>query len=69
MRILLVILAFLAALYFLANDPEPVPIEETVIGDQVRVLEDAKSLDAEYLKASEAHQRQLDQAVEGDSGD
>lgn len=72
---ILLILALLGAWFFWAGpgagkrEPEaPMPVEETFIGDQVRVLNKAKDTERAYLESVDAHQRQLEQQLEDGGG-
>ncbi len=50
------------------EDPPPVPIEDTFMGDTVKAKENAQGYEQEYLDATRERQRQMDEQLERDSG-
>jgi hypothetical protein len=68
MRFLVALIIVLLALYFLMPEPEPVPVEESIIGDQVKVLRKAEGIEKDYLKATESHQQRLEEQLNEDNG-
>ena len=65
MRILVFIIVVLLLAYALWPDPEPVPVEETFIGDQIKPLRKAEKFQEEdYLKALDQHRQEMDQQAD-----
>ena len=72
---ILLILALLGAWFFWAGpgaskrEPEPpMPVEETFIGDQVRVLNKAQDTERQYLESVDAHKQRLEEQLEDGGG-
>lgn len=61
---ILVLAGALALLAGCGERPEPPPVEETVLKEQVEALERARAVEAEALKRNQ----ELDRRVERDSG-
>ena len=68
MRFLVILIIVLLAFYFLMPEPEPVPVEESFIGDQIKPLRKAEGVEQDYLKASEAKRKQLEEQLSEDGG-
>lgn len=68
MRWLLLIIVLLAAWWFF-TDPEPIPVEETYIGEPVRKLREAEAFEEEYLDATAERQKAMEEALEAQDGD
>lgn len=66
MRWILLILLLLLAAWQLMPEPEPVPVEETVIGAPIGVLREAEGLDARQLEQAEERKRRMEEALGGD---
>lgn len=66
MRQLLILLVLVLLAWKFWPVPEPVPVEETVIGEPVKRLQEAEQFEAQYLEQSEARKRRLEEAMEGD---
>lgn len=65
MRWLLLLLVLLLVAWQLLPEPEPVPVEETVIGAPVGVLHEAEELDARHLEQAEERKRRMEEALDG----
>jgi hypothetical protein len=65
--LILLILAALAFFYFLP-EREPVPVEETFIGDEIRAVQKAEAFEQEYLDATRARQEQMEKELEEAAG-
>ena len=59
MRFLIVLLMLLLAIYYFLPEPEPVPAEESFIGDQVKTLRRAEAYEDEYLKAADDRKQRM----------
>lgn len=68
MKLLLALLIILLLVWHFWPEPEPVPVEESFISDQVKVLEDMQSLETDLQKADEARRRRLEEEIEKQSG-
>jgi len=68
MRFLLILIVVLLAFYFFMPEPEPVPAEESFIGNQIKPLRKAEGVQEDYLKASEAKRKQLEDQLSEDGG-
>ena len=68
MRFLLILIVVLLAFYFFMPEPEPVPVEESFIGNQIKPLRKAEGVQEDYLKASEAKRKQLEDQLREDGG-
>lgn len=68
MRFLLVLIVILLAVWYFLPEPEPVPAEESFIGDQVRLLNDAGGVEQRHLEDVRARQQRMEEQLEGDSG-
>jgi len=49
-------------------DPPPIPVEETFIGEPIKRLNEAKAFEDEYLKATEAHKKEMEKKLEESTG-
>ncbi len=65
MRWLLVLLIILLLAWRFLPRPDPVPAEEGMFAEPVRQLREAESVEQRHLQDVEAHQRRLDEAVDG----
>jgi hypothetical protein len=65
--LILLILAALAFYYFLP-EPEPVPVEEGFLGDEIRAVQKAQDFEQEYLDATRARQEKMEEALEESGG-
>ena len=68
MRFLVILIVVLLAFYFFMPEPEPVPVEESFIGNQIKPLRKAEGVQEDYLKASEAKRKQLEDQLSEDGG-
>ena len=66
MRVFLILLVLALLAWKLMPAPEPVPIEESVIAEPVKRLQEAEQLESQYLDQSEARKQRLEEAVDGD---
>lgn len=66
MRWVLLILLLLLAAWQLIPEPEPVSVEDTVIGAPIGVLREAEGLDERQLEQAEERKRRLEEALDGD---
>ncbi len=64
---IILILVLLAVLYFMP-EPDPVPAEESFIGDQVKILRKAETYQDEYLKNDEERQKRMEEELEKAAG-
>lgn len=68
MRWLLALLIILLAIWYFLPEPEPVPVEETFIGDQVKTLKKAESFEQQHLDAVREQQERMDKQLEDADG-
>ena len=70
MRWFIFLLLVLAALWYIRGieDVKPPPIEEGIIGGPVKALRKAEGFEKSYLNETQAHQKQLEEQLEKDSG-
>lgn len=70
MRWFIFLLLVLAGLWYLRGleEVEPPPIEEGIIGGPVKALHKAQGYEKTYLQDTQAHQKQLEEQLEKDSG-
>jgi hypothetical protein len=68
MRWLIALILILLLALYLWPEPAPVPVEESVIAEPVNALKQAEGFEAEYLDAEEERQKQLEAALEEQSG-
>ena len=68
MRGLIILIILILLVWKLWPQPEPLPIEETYIGDQVKVLEKAEDFEQQYLDATKARQDRIDRQVDDPDG-
>jgi hypothetical protein len=54
--------------FFYWPRPDPIPAEETFIGEPIKKLNQAKAFEDEYLKATEAHKAEMEKQLEEASG-
>ena len=67
MRYLILLIVILLAAWALWPEPEPIPVEETFIGDQIRPLRKAEKFQQEdYNKGLDDYRRKMDEQEEGD---
>lgn len=66
LRVFLILLVLALLAWKLMPAPEPVPVEETVIGEPVKRLQEAEQLESQYLEQTEARKQRLEQAADGD---
>ncbi len=66
MRVFLILLVLALLAWKLVPSPEPVPVEETIIGEPVKRLQEAEQLEAQYQEQTEARKRRLEEAVDGE---
>jgi hypothetical protein len=68
MRFLIVIIVLLLAVYKFMPEPEPVPLEEGIIGEQVKVLRKAENYEDQYIKSTDARKEQMEDHLEKSAG-
>ena len=68
MRWLIALIVILLAVFHFMKDPPSRPVEETFIGDQVRLLKDAENIEDQYLDAVQKAQQQMEKDLEDDTG-
>ena len=68
MRFLIALIIVLLAFWYFLPEPEPVPAEESFIGDQVKILNDAKSYEDRHLENVRAQQERMERQLEEDAG-
>ena len=64
MRILL-FLIFVVLLWLFWPEQEPIPVEETFIGEQVKTLKEAEQFKDDYGEALGRHRDEIDKQVDG----
>jgi len=65
--LIFLILAALAFFYFLP-EREPVPVEETFIGDEIRAVQKAEAFEQEYLDAVRERQEKMEAELDEAGG-
>jgi hypothetical protein len=70
MRWFLFLILVFAVLWYIRGMEEvrPQTVEETFIGDQVKVLRKAENFEKSYLEATDEHKKQMEEQLEKDSG-
>ena len=68
MRWLIALIVILLAIFHFMKEPEPRPIEETFIGNQVKVLKDAENYESDYLKSVDEAKRKMEEEIEKSGG-
>ena len=68
MKFFLALIIILLAIYFFMPEPEPVPVEESFIGDQVKTLRKAEGVESDYLEATKAQQKRMEEQLAEDEG-
>jgi len=68
MRWLILLLVIILTVYYFLPESEPIPIEETFIGEPVKALQDAQSYEEEYLKANEERAKRMEEELEKATG-
>ena len=68
MRWLILLLVIILTVYYFMPEPEPIPIEETFIGEPVKALQDAQGYEDEYLKANEERRKRMEEELEKATG-
>lgn len=68
MRWIIALIVILLAVFHFMKEPERRPVEETFIGDQVKLLKDAENIEGQYLDAVQKAQQQMEKDLEDDSG-
>ena len=68
MRWFVALIVILLAFYYFLPEPEHRPVEETFIGEQVKVLRKAENYEDEYLKAIQERQDQMEEELEKATG-
>ncbi|NIM71434.1 MAG: hypothetical protein GTN86_06775 [Xanthomonadales bacterium] len=61
MRWLLALIVVLLLVWYLFPEPEPVPVEESFIADEVHTLRKAEGFEQQYLDAERARRERLEQ--------
>jgi hypothetical protein len=64
MRAFLILLVLALLAWKLLPTPEPVPVEETVIGEPVKRLQETQQFEAQFLEQADARKKRLDEAVD-----
>lgn len=68
MRWLIVFVLIALAVWYLLPEPEPRPVEETFIGDQIEALNKAEQFEQEYLDAVRERQEEMEAELEEAGG-
>jgi len=70
MRWLLFLIVVFAVLWYIRGieEVEPPPIEEGIIGNQVKALRKAEGFEKEYLDATKERNQRMDEQMEKESG-
>ncbi len=68
MRWMLLLIIVLLAFFYLLPEPEPRPIEETFIGEQLKPLRKAEGFEEEYLKSVKEQQKRMEEDLEKAGG-
>ena len=68
MRWFIALIVILLAFFYFLPEPEPKPVEETFIGEQVKVLRKAEGFEQQYLEADQERQKRLEEELEKSGG-
>jgi len=68
MRWFIALLVILLAFFYFLPEPEQKPVEETFIGEQVKVLRKAEGFEQQYLEADQERQKRLEEELEKSGG-
>ena len=68
MRWMVMLIIVLLAIFHFLPDPEPKPIEETFIGNQIKPLKKAEGFEDEYLKAVDERKKRMEEELEKSGG-
>jgi hypothetical protein len=68
MRWMVMLIMVLLAIFYFLPDPEPKPIEETFIGNQIKPLKKAEGFEDEYLKAVDERKKRMEEELEKSGG-
>jgi len=68
MKWLIALILILLLVWRFWPEPEPIPVEETFIGPQVKVLQNAQTIEQEYLEAQEARKKRIEEELEKQDG-
>ena len=68
MRWFIALIVILLAFFYFLPEPEQKPVEETFIGEQVKVLRKAENYEEEYLQATKERQQQMEEELEKQTG-
>ncbi|NND45430.1 MAG: hypothetical protein HKN58_08905 [Xanthomonadales bacterium] len=68
MRWLILLILAALAFYYFAPEPEPTPIEDTFVGDEIRAVKKAQDFEQEFLDATKAQQQRMEEQLEDASG-
>lgn len=68
MRFMIALIIILLAIFYFMKEPEPRPVEETFIGEQIKPLRKAENFEDEYLKAVEEQQKKMEEELEKAGG-
>lgn len=67
-RILIVLIILLLLAWRYWPDPEPIPVEETFIGEPVKRLHESQQFEQQYLEAVEARKAEMEKQLEEQAG-
>jgi len=67
-RWLIALILILLLIWKFWPEPEPIPVEETFIGEPVKALNEAKGFEQEYLEATDAHKAEIEKRLEEAEG-
>ena len=68
MRFIIVLIVILLTVFYFLKEPEPKPVEETFIGNQIKPLRKAEGFEEQYLKMDQEHQKQIEEQLEKSGG-
>ena len=68
MRWMIALILVLLTIFYFMKEPEPRPVEETFIGEQIKPLRKAEGFEEEFLKADQEHQKKLEEELEKSGG-
>jgi len=68
MRWLIALLLIALAIWYFLPEPEPRPVEETFIGEEIKALNKAKQFEQEYLEAVRERQEKMEAELDEQDG-
>ena len=68
MRWMVFLIIVLLAIFYFLPEPEPKPLEETFIGNQIKPLRKAEGFEDEYLKSIDERKKKMEEELEKSGG-